>query len=217
MNPNAMAAMAKTWRQMGEGAEFFFETMGRKFDFSGVTVTPPTTLFERELELAVGDKTVRLIDLGPAHTRSDTIAYVPADRIVFTGDLLFNQGHPIMWEGPVNNWIGACEYIEKLDVETVVPGHGPICDRSAVRAMRNYFVYLRDQTRARYQAGLSYEEAARDIAMDAFGTWTDPERVIGNIFVLYREFGAKLEPPEPRRLFDLFAHHSKWLHDKHHP
>ncbi|HWW20138.1 MAG TPA: MBL fold metallo-hydrolase [Steroidobacteraceae bacterium] len=214
MNPDAIAAMAKNWRQMGEGAEFFFETMGRTFDFSGVTVTPPTTLFERELELRVGDKIVRLIDLGPAHTRSDLIVYVPADKLVFTGDLLFNQGHPIMWEGPVQNWIGACHYIEALDLDTVVPGHGPICDKAAVREMRHYFEYLRDQARARYDAGLSYEEAARDIAMDAFGTWTDPERVVGNVFVLYREFGAKLEAPGPLQVFDLLARHSKWLRER---
>jgi hypothetical protein len=80
--------------------------------------------------------------------------------------------------------------------------------------MRHYFEYLRDQTRARFDAGLSYEEAARDIAMDAFGTWTDPERVAGNIFVLYREFGAELAAPEPRRVFDLLARHSHWLRER---
>jgi cyclase len=83
--------------------------------------------------------------------------------------------------------------------------------------MHHYFEYLRDQSRKRFDAGLTYEEAARDIAMDAFGTWTDPERVVGNVFVLYREFGAELAPVEPRRLFDMFARHHKWLRGRNDP
>jgi cyclase len=170
LNPELLAALSKSadQPQSNEGVEFFLETMGRKFDFSGVTLTPPTTTFEARLSVQVGDKTVELIDLGPAHTAADTIAYVPSDKTVFTGDLLFNEGHPIMWAGPVANWIRACDYIDALDVETVVPGHGPIADKRAVRKLKHYFEFVRDAARARFAAGMGWEDAAREISLQEF-------------------------------------------------
>jgi cyclase len=215
MNPQGFVNMTTNWREMGEGGEFLFETMGRKFDFTGVVVTPPTRTFVGELEVRVGDKTVRLADLGPAHTEADTIVHVVEDRTVFTGDLLFNEGHPIVWAGPVQNWIDACDHILGLDVETVVPGHGPITDKSGVRRMKTYLEYIRAEARARYDAGMAWEEAGRDIALDAFKGWTDEERIVANVFALYREFGAKFAPSEGRDLFAAMSRYRKHKHGGH--
>ncbi len=212
MDPETFVNMTRNWQAMGEGGEFMFETMGRKFDFTGVTVTPPTRTFVGELNLKVGDKTVHLVDLGPAHTEADTIVYVPEDKVVFTGDLLFNEGHPIVWSGPVQNWIDACDYMLGLDVETVVPGHGPITDKSAVRNFRTYLEYIRAEARARYNAGMPWEEAGRDIALDAFKGWTDEERIVANVFALYREFGASFGPAEGRDLFGAMGRYRKLTH-----
>ena len=212
MNPENFVNMTKNWQTMGEGGEFMFETMGRKFDFTGVTVTPPTRTFVGEMDVQVGDKTVHLVDLGPAHTEADTIVYVPEDKVVFTGDLLFNEGHPIVWTGPVQNWIDACDYMLGLDVETVVPGHGPITDKSAVRNFRTYLEYIRAEARARYDAGMGWEEAARDIALDAFKGWTDEERIVANVFALYREFGASFAPEAGRDLFGAMGRYRKHKH-----
>ena len=215
MDPQNFVNMTTNWQAMGEGGEFLFETMGRKFDFTGVTVTPPTRTFVGELELQVGDKTVRLVDLGPAHTEADTIVYVPQDRVVFTGDLLFNEGHPIVWSGPVQNWIDACDYMLGLDIETVVPGHGPITDKSGVRNLKTYLEYIRSEARARYDAGMSWEEAGREISLDAFKGWTDEERIVANVFALYREFGANFGPDAGRDLFGAMARYRKHKHGEH--
>ena len=174
-NPQALANLSANWQTMGEAGEFLFETMGRYFDFSGVDeLTLPTTTFDETLTLTVGDKTVELTDLGPAHTESDTIAWVEEDRTVFTGDLLFNEGHPVVWAGPLANWIAACDFIIALDPEVVVPGHGPICDVEAVRTMKGYFEHLRDEARGRFDAGMDWREAARDIPIKEYAHWTDP-------------------------------------------
>lgn len=201
MDAAGFARMAGNWQNMGDGGEFFYETMGRWFDFSGLTIVAPTVTFESRMTLQVGDKEVQLVDLGPAHTASDTIVYVPADRTVFTGDILFNEGTPIMWAGPVQNWIDACDFLIGLDVETVVPGHGPITDKTGVRNQKRYFEYIRDQAKQRYDAGLGWEEAARDMSLGEFAGWTDPERIVGNVYALYREFGAKHAPGSERELF----------------
>jgi cyclase len=201
MDPAGFQRMAENWREMGDGGEFFHETMGRTFDFSGITIVPPTVTFEGTLTLTVGDKEVRLTDLGPAHTASDTIVHVPHDRTVFTGDLLFNEGTPVMWAGPVGNWIAACDYLLGLEVETIIPGHGPITDKAGVRNQKRYFEHVRDETRKIYDAGVGWEEAARDLSLGEFARWPDAERIVGNVFSLYREFGAQLTAEDERGLF----------------
>jgi glyoxylase-like metal-dependent hydrolase (beta-lactamase superfamily II) len=209
-NPRMLAALPANYRNMGDAGEFLYETMGRKFDFSGVDeVTLPNRTFERALTLTVGDKTVELFDLGPAHTASDTIAWVPGDRTVFTGDLLFNEGHPIMWEGPIENWIAACRFILDLDPEVVVPGHGPITDKSAVANMQLYFEYVRDEARKRFDAGMAWQEAARDINMAEYRGWSDPERIVANVFSLYRQWAPDKVAGDTFALFGEMGRYHK--------
>jgi cyclase len=209
-NPVALKNLSANWQNMGDAGEFLFETMGRQFDFSGAdNLKLPTRTFEKTLTLQVGDKRVELTDLGPAHTGSDTIAWVPLDRTVFTGDLLFNEGHPIVWNGPFSNWIAACEFIEALGPEVVVPGHGPITDVTAVRNLKGYFEHLRDVARGRFEAGMSWKAAARDVPITDYAHWTDPERVVANIYSLYREWDPEMEPATPFMLFGEMNHYRK--------
>ena len=129
----------------------------------------------------------------------------PADRVVFTGDILFIEGTPILWEGPVENWIRACETIETMDVDVVVPGHGPVTDRSGARAVREYLVYIRDEARQRFDAGLSAADAARDIALGSYASWSDAERIAVNVDTLYREFRGSDERTPVVELFTRMA------------
>ena len=149
------AMMTKNWRALGEAGAFMYEMMGSRFDFSDVVHTPPTELFAGEMKLSVGSKEVLLVELGPAHTRGDALAYVPADRTVFTGDLMFVGGHPILWAGPDAELDQGLRQDPVWDVETVVPGHGPITDKSGVRALKHYLEYTYAESRKRYDAGMS--------------------------------------------------------------
>ena len=192
--PLAPGSIRREWRTMGLAGAFFHEVMGRVFDAEGVVLTLPTETFSGELTLHVGTKEVRLLEVGPAHTGGDVIVYVPADRTVFTGDILFVDGHPIVWAGPVSNWVRALDTMLELDVETVVPGHGPITDKEGIRRLRFYLTYLLDESRKRHAAGLDYESAADDIRIDAFKDWLDPERLVVNVFACYREIDQSLAP-----------------------
>jgi cyclase len=194
-----------TWRALGEAGAFMHEVMGSRFDFSDIVHTPPTELFDGEMVLHVGSKEVRLIELGPAHTRGDALVYVPQDRTVFSGDLLFVGGHPVVWAGPIGNWITACDRILSWNVETIVPGHGPITDKAGVRAFKHYLEFLHAEARKRYDAGLDVEDAARDIDWGAFRDWTDSERVVVNVDAAYREFSGDTSPRDMLRLFALMA------------
>lgn len=190
---------------MGEAGRFFAEIFA-PFDFEGVNVAMPTRTFTGELDVAVGDKTVRLIEVGPAHTRGDVLAYVPADRVIYTGDILFVGGHPIIWAGPIANWIKACQLMFELDVATIVPGHGPITDKRGVAAIKGYLEYIQRETRRRFDAGMPAAEAARDISLADYSSWGDAERIVVNVATLYHEFSGGAAPMPPiAELFGLMA------------
>jgi cyclase len=199
-----LAEMKCNAAAMGETGAYFARIFG-PFDFEGINMPMPTTTFQGTLERRVGNKTVRLIEVGPAHTRGDVLAYVPADRVIFTGDILFINGHPIIWAGPIGNWIKACQLMLDLDVETVVPGHGPITDKKGVAAMKGYFEYIEAQTRKRYDAGMSVSEAANDISLADYSSWGDAERIVINVASLYREFSGGKTTANVAELFGLMA------------
>ena len=173
----------------GEAGRFMAECFA-PFDFAGIVIPPPTETFTGRLDLKVGDKEVLLLDMGPAHTPSDTLVYVPKDRTVYCGDLLFVGGHPAIWAGPVSNWIKACEQILEWDVETVVPGHGPIGTKHEVREFRDYLLFLREEARRRYNAGMTPEEAAHDIDLGRYDAWGDAERTAINMVTMWGEFAG---------------------------
>ncbi len=146
LSPERMALFVENAERLGAGGAYLERIFG-PFEFRGIELTPPTETFEGELVRQIGEKQVHLFEVGPAHTRGDVLVWVPADRAVFTGDILFIDGTPVMWEGPVENWIRACDRIAALDAETIVPGHGPLTDRAGVRSVRDYLVFVRDESR----------------------------------------------------------------------
>jgi cyclase len=190
-NPALLEAF-RNWRSLGLRGQLIHRAMSR-FNFDEIVITPPTRTFDgQKLSLPLGDRIVEVIHVGPAHTRGDVIIHSPKDKVVFTGDILFVGGHPVIWVGPWSHWIEACERILELDVDVVVPGHGPITDKTGVREMLNWIVYLRDEARARYEAGLSVEETVRDIKLYfPVSQWIDADRIVNNVNLLFQEFGGR--------------------------
>lgn len=176
-----------------EGGRYIAEKMGAHlFDYTGIVLTPPTETFDRQATIMVGDKEVRLINVGPAHTSGDTIVHSVQDRVVFTGDLLFLDVHPAIWAGSIDGWIAACDTMLGLDIDTVVSGHGPVTDKKGVETFRTYLVTIREEVRKRFDAGLSVEEAAFDLALSSpYDEWISPERMVGTVNYLYRQMGSK--------------------------
>ncbi len=205
--PEAFLKFVQNWEAYGASGELIHELMGRHFDFTGIINTLPTETFETGMTLQVGDLRVELIMVGPAHTRGDVLVHVPDEKTVFTGDILFVGGHPIIWAGPIENWIAACDRILDWDVETVIPGHGPICGKNGVREVRSYLIAIRDVARARFDAGLAWTDAAEEIVTDHFCHWIDRERVFINVAMLYRQFSGGALRPSVTEIYEPMA---KW-------
>ena len=204
VGPARLATLLKNSTEMGEVGDYLRRIFG-VFEFDGITMTLPTETFDGETTLRVGGKEVRLYEVGPAHTQGDLLVHVPGDRAIFTGDILFIEGHPIIWAGPISNWIRACDRILAMDVESIVPGHGPLTDKNGVRALRGYLDYIAREARRRYDAGMPVFEAAQDIALDDYSSWGDGERIVVNVNSLYREFSGSTAPPDINALFAQMA------------
>jgi len=203
-SPEMMAALLKQAPEMGTLGKYFLECFG-SFNFEGVTKRLPNTTFTGETQRQVGDKIVELIEVGPAHTNGDILVHVPSDKVVFTGDILFIEGHPILWAGPVKNWINACDRIISMEVDFVVPGHGPVTDNRGVKAVRDYLAYIDTESRERFESGMSALEAAKEIDLDLFSTWGDAERIAVNVNSLYREYKGEEKREEITLLFQQMA------------
>lgn len=190
MTPEMMAEMMRAAPELGELGEYLIHCFGA-FDFEGIVHTPPSRTFSGKTELAVGDKAVELIEVGPAHTGGDVLAWVPENKTVFTGDILFIDGTPIVWAGPVANWLKACDLILDMNAEHIVPGHGPITDANGVKNVAAYLRHIEREARQRFDAGMPLDQAVLDIPLAEFSDWLDPERIGINVCTLYREFAGE--------------------------
>jgi glyoxylase-like metal-dependent hydrolase (beta-lactamase superfamily II) len=189
--------------ELNEFAQYAFGP----FDFEGLEPRLPTQTFDGRIDLELGGRTVEVIEVGPAHTAGDAILHVPDAATVFTGDILFIDGTPIVWAGPIANWIAACDTLIALDARTLVPGHGPVTDNDGVRAVKDYFAFITAEAKDRFDAGMDARDAADDIELGRYADLGDPERIVQNVEQVYRE----LDPtrPETSRL-EIFAAMSAW-------
>ncbi|HXA74807.1 MAG TPA: MBL fold metallo-hydrolase [Acidimicrobiales bacterium] len=185
---SAMAGVLRAAPTLGPAGEFLARIFA-PFSFDGIETVLPTATFEGRLDMAVAERSVTLLEVGPAHTAGDVVVHLPDDGVVFTGDILFHGGHPIVWAGPVANWIAACDRVLELDPSVIVPGHGPLAAPSAVEDLKSYFEFLTTQARLRHDAGMSALEAALDIDLGPYAGWGEAERVVANVRALYRDFG----------------------------
>lgn len=199
-----MEAIITHPERFGAGGEYFHEVMGRRFALRFDNPAKATRTFETSLNVKVGDRAVHLEKVGPAHTKGDTIAYLPEQKILFTGDVLFHEVHPLFDGETVGQWIAALDRLIAMDVAIVVPGHGPITDRSGLESLRDYLVYFTTEARRRFDAGMGFDDAVRDISLDAFRGWADEERIYMNLSSLYKSWGAAPIPMEEvmRRVLD---------------
>jgi cyclase len=205
--PPELVNALKNTDQLGPEFSAYIRRIFGPFRFEDVELRPPTATFDGALVLRVGDRPVHLIEVGPAHTDGDAIVHVPDAGVIFTGDILFVEGTPIVWAGPFSNWLAACDRILALGAHTLVPGHGPVTDAAGVHEVKRYLTYVHDEARARFEAGMDAEQAADDIDLADFAGWGDAERIAVNVEAVYRELDpSRAAPARP----ELFLRMARW-------
>ncbi|HEY5833985.1 MBL fold metallo-hydrolase [Streptomyces sp.] len=180
-----------------------FERFG---DFGGLDAVHPGRTFSGELSLDVGGVTVRLIEVGPAHTSGDLIVHLPDEGVVCTGDVVFGDDHPVHWAGPIEEIHRATVRVLECDPRVIVPGHGPVMTPADVRGYADYLLEVRDAVHAAYAAGRSLAEtSAALIDRDSRAHWGLTERMAILAALEYRALDGDDTPPDLVRLVDFAA------------
>lgn len=159
-------------RQKGQAYLEMFRTFGDDVaaQLEGVELVEPDTVYDEQTELDLGGRRVQLLTWGLAHTQSDQVVFLPAERVLFTGDLVESRCFAIFpWFPPDDTdvdgdrWIAVLEHLEALDPAVVVPGHGELGGASVIAGAREYLEQLREETRRRVADGVSEDETAEQL------------------------------------------------------
>lgn len=160
-------------------------------DYGHLEVRPPDVTFTDSLTLHLAERVVELRHVGPAHTRSDVVVWLPAERTVFAGDVAFAGGQPFLVEGSIAGYPRALAAIRALEPDVLVPGHGPVCRGDEVPqlldALDAYARFVDQCARDGLAAGHSPLEAATATRDNPFASWQESERLVGNLHRAYVE------------------------------
>ncbi|MET9295529.1 MBL fold metallo-hydrolase [Streptomyces sp. NPDC003077] len=173
--------------------------MWPEVDYGDVRVIAPSLTYTDSLTVHVGDIEVRVLHPGVAHTPGDSIVWLPEQRVVFTGDLVFEGGTPFVFMGSVAGSLRALEVLRALDAETVVPGHGRVCGPEVYDTVERYLRFVADLAEEGRAAGRTPLETARGADLGEFAALREPERLVANLHRAYAELageapGSPLDP-----------------------
>jgi cyclase len=176
-------------------------------DWGDITVNPPSVTFTDRLELWAGDTRIELIFVGPAHTTNDVVAWLPDQRVLFTGDVVFNGGMPFALAGSIAGWLDAISTVRALGAETIVPGHGAICGPAVFDDIDAYLLLVQDAAKRGFDAGVAPLEVARGLDLGRFADLLDGERLASNIHRAYSELRGEPRgvPLGPDAIADMIA------------
>ncbi len=126
--------------------------------------------------------------------------------MIFTGDVIMTAAGPVSWEGPLDNIIKAMELILSMDIEVLVPGHGPLADKRAARESIAYWDYTAEEAHKLFVLGVPAADAARELSTE--GRYNSQEHSILNMInmhMLYRGFSGDESPPDKPEIIGKIA------------
>lgn len=157
-------------------------------EWGAIQLAPPSITFNDGLAIHCGDVRIELISYGPAHTLTDTVAWIPDQRVLFTGDLVFAECTPYIIGGSLVGTLHTLEAIRAFGADvTLVPGHGPVSDMRVVDDAMEYLTLVQEIARRGLEDGHSPLQAASHAALGRFDGWNERERLVGNLHRAYSE------------------------------
>lgn len=152
------------------------------FRMGDVAPRIPTVVFDESLTLDPGSRRIELRHPRPrAHTGGDLFVWLPAERVLFAGDLVFNGGTPFALFGSIEGWLRALESMAALEPLTVVPGHGPVGGIGLLEPVADYLRYVQSAALDARERGVSALDAAKALDLGPFGDLPERERLVGNL------------------------------------
>jgi cyclase len=152
----------------GSAEEQWFVTRMSGPDYDTIVLREPTETFADRLLIACAGDRVRLEYWGPAHCDGDLIIWLPAAKIAILGDLMFHGRFPWVGDCDLDGWIDRLGGVLSLEVDKVVPGHGPVAGLKDVAEFRALLVALRAAVMTAIRSGLSEDAAAHDVMLPQY-------------------------------------------------
>jgi glyoxylase-like metal-dependent hydrolase (beta-lactamase superfamily II) len=106
--------------------------------------------------------------LGLGHTNSDLVVYLPHEKILFSGDLVYAGRLPWLGDGNTRQWLKTLEKLKTLDFKIVVPGHGKVGDRQSVQRFEAYLTDLRAAVLTAMLHGAALDEMKQTLRLPAY-------------------------------------------------
>ena len=152
------------------GAEHLqqFERLFGREQSRGIKVTLPTQTIQDQLILTFKNRTIQILYFGSGHTNSDLVVYLPQEKILFTGDLVYVGRLPWLGDGNTKPWLKTLEKLKTLDFKTVVPGHGKVGNPQAVQRFEVYLTDLRAAVLTALLHGNSLDEMKQSIRLPTY-------------------------------------------------
>ncbi|HEU5473629.1 MAG TPA: MBL fold metallo-hydrolase [Actinophytocola sp.] len=196
----AHAETARELAQSGLGLTGLWPDVG----WGQVSVRLPDITYDTRLVLDDGYRSVELIHVGPAHTRGDTVVWLPEERVLFAGDVIMSGRTPFLLMGSLSGMHAAVGLLRELRPGVVVPGHGPLGGPGLLDATARYLDWLDGIATAGYRAGLTPSSVAAQANSGEFARWGDPERLVANLHRAYAELDGAV-PGAPLDVVSVFA------------
>jgi glyoxylase-like metal-dependent hydrolase (beta-lactamase superfamily II) len=168
----------------------------------GFHVTPATQTFTDTMSFTLGGKEFRIKSMqSDGGAPEDASVYLPADKILFLGDLFQNQYFPQVGQRDVRKWIQALHNLEMWDIESYVPGHGAPGSKKDLEEFRKFLEWSVAQIEMRLKQGKSPEDIVRDLRIVQTYRWHAPERAQDFVLDICRQLAppgpAPANPPAP--------------------
>jgi cyclase len=155
-----------------KGAKGFANWNDKAHPLTGAHFEPATITFSDGMVFDDGTHRVEITRVGPGHSKGDSVAYLPKEKILVTGDLCvtWNSGNNVAdADADHDNWLRALDRMDKWDVTTVIPGHGTPAAHAALRSQREYLSDMLNAVRAGKLAGKSADQLTSEIDLSKHG------------------------------------------------
>lgn len=134
-------------------------------------ITSTVLFFSDGLTLKLGNRTLILTNLGPAHSDSDTIVYLPDSQTLFTSDLVYVHSVGYMGDAHLQNWVQALDFMQRLGARTVVPGYGPVGTTQEIVDFKHYMKDFLTAVLTHIEAGESLRKTLDTFSLPAYSDY----------------------------------------------
>ena len=188
------------------------------FDLAGVEWINPDIEISGDIDIRLGDTVAKILNVAPAHSDSDLLLWLPEDKVLFAGDIVFN-GCGAYSEAGIHNWVNVLNrIINELKPEVVVPGHGAICGLEFVIEQRDYLLTVLEQFETHYDDEIDSVELCNKMDISDYLHWIRPERLYASVEALLKAKRGIYEPASwevlPEKFVQVRADMEKKYGDK---